>query len=51
MIEVKNIKKSFGDKVVIEDVSAVMKAGSVQSYHWHKRQRQNRFDEMHGRLV
>jgi len=27
MIEVKNIKKSFGDKVVIEDVSAVMKTG------------------------
>ena len=27
MIEVKNIKKSFGEKVVIEDVSAVMKAG------------------------
>lgn len=27
MIEVKNIKKSFGDKVVIEDVSALMKAG------------------------
>src|SRR6478735_6266071 len=27
MIEVKNIKKSFGDKIVIEDVSAVMKAG------------------------
>jgi phospholipid/cholesterol/gamma-HCH transport system ATP-binding protein len=27
MIEVKNIKKSFGDKVIIEDVSAVMKAG------------------------
>ena len=27
MIEVKNIKKSFGDKVVIEDVSAAMKAG------------------------
>lgn len=27
MIEVKDIKKSFGDKVVIEDVSAVMKAG------------------------
>lgn len=27
MIEVKNIKKSFGDKVVIEDVSATMKAG------------------------
>src|SRR4029078_6605717 len=27
MIEVKNIKKSFGDKVVIEDVSAVMQAG------------------------
>ena len=27
MIEVRNIKKSFGDKVVIEDVSAVMKAG------------------------
>src|SRR5574339_262013 len=26
MIEVKNIKKSFGDKTVIEDVSAVMKA-------------------------
>src|SRR5215475_15641458 len=27
MIEVKNIKKSFGDKVVIEDVTATMKAG------------------------
>jgi phospholipid/cholesterol/gamma-HCH transport system ATP-binding protein len=27
MIEVKNIKKNFGDKVVIEDVSASMKAG------------------------
>ena len=27
MIEVKNIKKSFGDKTVIEDVSSVMKAG------------------------
>ena len=27
MIEVKNIKKSFGDKVVINDVSAVIKAG------------------------
>ncbi len=27
MIEVKNIKKSFGDKTVITDVSAVMKAG------------------------
>jgi phospholipid/cholesterol/gamma-HCH transport system ATP-binding protein len=27
MIEVKNIKKNFGDKVVIHDVSAVMKSG------------------------
>jgi phospholipid/cholesterol/gamma-HCH transport system ATP-binding protein len=27
MIEVKNIKKVFGDKTVIQDVSAVMKAG------------------------
>jgi phospholipid/cholesterol/gamma-HCH transport system ATP-binding protein len=27
MIEVKNIKKSFGDKTIIEDVSAVMKTG------------------------
>lgn len=27
MIEVKNIKKSFGEKVVIQDVSSVMKAG------------------------
>ncbi len=27
MIEVKNIQKSFGDKTVIEDVSAVMKPG------------------------
>lgn len=27
MIEVRNIKKSFGDKVVINDVSATMKAG------------------------
>lgn len=27
MIEVKNIQKSFGDKIIIQDVSAVMKAG------------------------
>jgi len=27
MIEVKNIKKSFADKIVINDVSATMKAG------------------------
>lgn len=27
MIEVKNIKKTFGDKTVIQDVSSVMKAG------------------------
>lgn len=27
MIEVKNIKKSFGDKVIIQDVSSVMKEG------------------------
>jgi phospholipid/cholesterol/gamma-HCH transport system ATP-binding protein len=27
MIEVKNIRKSFGDKVVISDVSCIMKAG------------------------
>ncbi|NNV54713.1 ABC transporter ATP-binding protein [Limnovirga soli] len=27
MIEVNNIKKSFGDKVVLEDISAVMEAG------------------------
>jgi len=27
MIEVKNIKKSFDNKTVIQDVSAVMKAG------------------------
>jgi phospholipid/cholesterol/gamma-HCH transport system ATP-binding protein len=27
MIEIKNIKKSFGDKVVISDVSAVMQSG------------------------
>jgi phospholipid/cholesterol/gamma-HCH transport system ATP-binding protein len=27
MIEVKNIKKSFGDKTVIQEVSAIMKAG------------------------
>ena len=27
MIEVKNIKKTFGDKTVIEDVSSIMKAG------------------------
>jgi phospholipid/cholesterol/gamma-HCH transport system ATP-binding protein len=27
MIEVKNIRKSFGDKIVIDDVSATMKAG------------------------
>ena len=27
MIEVKNIQKRFGDKIVIQDVSAVMKAG------------------------
>jgi len=27
MIEIKNIKKSFGDKIVINDVSAVMQSG------------------------
>lgn len=27
MIEVKNIRKGFGDKIVIDDVSAVMEAG------------------------
>ena len=27
MIEVKNIQKSFGDKIIIQDVSATMKAG------------------------
>src|SRR5882724_1374638 len=27
MIEVKNIKKSFGDKTIIRDVSTIMKAG------------------------
>ncbi|MBS1920459.1 MAG: ATP-binding cassette domain-containing protein [Bacteroidetes bacterium] len=27
MIEVKNIKKSFGDRVVLEEISAVMKSG------------------------
>ena len=27
MIEVKHIKKSFGDRIVIDDVSASMKAG------------------------
>jgi phospholipid/cholesterol/gamma-HCH transport system ATP-binding protein len=27
MIEVKNIQKSFGDKIIIQDVSTVMKAG------------------------
>lgn len=27
MIEIKNIKKTFGDKTIIEDVSAVMKTG------------------------
>ncbi len=27
MIEIKNIKKSFGDKVILEDISAVMQSG------------------------
>jgi len=27
MIEIKNIRKSFGDKVILEDISAVMEAG------------------------
>lgn len=27
MIEIKNIKKSFGDRVILEDISAVMEAG------------------------
>ena len=29
MIELKNIKKSFGDNVVINDVSAVMEPGKA----------------------
>ena len=51
MIEVKNIKKSFGDKVVIEDVSAVMKAGQCNLIIGTSGKRENCFDEMHGRLV
>jgi len=27
MIEIKNIKKSFGDKIILDDISAVMEAG------------------------
>src|ERR1044071_8460435 len=27
MIEIKNIKKSFGDRVIIDDISAVMETG------------------------
>src|SRR5947199_9718006 len=27
MIEIKNIRKSFGDKVIIDDISAVMETG------------------------
>ena len=27
MIEIKNIKKSFGDRVILEDISAIMEAG------------------------
>ena len=27
MIEIKNIQKSFGDKVIIDDISAVMQTG------------------------
>lgn len=27
MIEIKNIRKSFGDKIILEDISAVMEAG------------------------
>ena len=37
MIEVKNIKKSFGDKVVIEDVSATMNAGQGQNLAHRKK--------------
>ncbi len=50
MIEVRNIKKSFGEKTVIEDVSAVMKAGNATD-HWLQRQRQNGINEMHGRFI
>jgi len=27
MIEIKNIKKTFGDKTILQDISAVMEAG------------------------
>ena len=36
MIEFKNIQKSFGDKVVLDDVSHIMERAK-QSDHWHKR--------------
>ena len=29
MIEVKNVRKSFGDKVVLDDVSAIMEPGKT----------------------
>ena len=29
MIEVKNIRKSFGDKIVLDDVSAIMEPGKT----------------------
>ena len=51
MIEVKNIHKSFGDKTVIQDVSAVMKAGQCNLIIGSQRQRQNRINEMHGGFV
>ena len=41
MIEVKNIQKSFDGKIIIQDVSAVMKAGQYQ--YRDRRQKKREF--------
>jgi phospholipid/cholesterol/gamma-HCH transport system ATP-binding protein len=51
MIEIKNISKSFGDKTVIQDVSAVMKAGQCNLIIGTSGSGQNSADEMHGGFI
>ena len=51
MIEFKNIKKSFGEKVVLDGVSHVMETGKGKPDYRDKWQWQNCFAKMPGGII
>ncbi len=51
MIEVKNLKKGFNDKTVINDVSVVMQAGKCNLIIGASGSGKNGFHEMPGRSL